>query len=263
MYAIFECRFYAEVFERMGLIPTPVEDAFNRLLHPLVVSVRVLRLSPNMISTLGVVPGVTAAFFLAGGWFVTGGILILLGGVLDMIDGKLARMTNRTTRFGALYDSTLDRFAEIAMYTGLGYYFVFQGMHLTSLMVVIAATGSIMVSYVRARAESHGFTCNVGWMRRGERIVILGGAALLSFYPQPFDAVMFRIIQALPFDWTYFYPPMPLTLAIAIVAIATPITVIQRMHEVWKQTKSDGVAPELSETLDRHNITHHIKKEQL
>jgi len=204
---------------------------------PLTYSVRALRLSPNTISTIGIIPSFIAAFMLAGGWFVTGGLMIFLGGVLDMIDGKLARLTNRTSSFGALYDSTLDRIAEIAVFTGIGYFFVFQGMHLASLLVVIAASGSIMVSYVRARAESHGFTCNVGWMRRGERIVLLGSGAFFSFYPYPFDTIIIWLLKIIPFDLTYFYPPMPLTLAIALIAFFTPITVAQRVYEVWKQTR--------------------------
>ncbi len=247
----------------MGLIPYWVEKRFNNLLMPLVYSVRALRLSPNMISTIGIFPSFVAAFFLAHGWFVIGGMLILLGGVFDMIDGKLARLTNRTSKFGALYDSTLDRFAEIAMYTGLGYYFVFQSMHLASLLVVIAASGSIMVSYVRARAESHGYTCNVGWMRRGERIVILGGAALLSFFPTPFDTIIIGLLKVIPFDWTYYYPPMPLTLAIALVAIFTPITVVQRIYEVWKQTKSERVENLSSQLLKTHVGPKSVQEEEV
>lgn len=247
----------------MGLIPSSVEKGFNKVLQPVVQLVRVLHLSPNMISTIGVIPSLVAAFCLAYGWFVVGGILILLGGMLDMIDGKLARLTNRTSKFGALYDSTLDRLAEIAMYTGLGYYFVFQGMHLTSLLVVIAASGSIMVSYVRARAESHGFQCNVGWMRRGERIVILGGSALLSFYPAPFDALMIAILRVLPMDWTYYYPPMPLTLGIAIVAVFTQITVAQRIYEVWRQTRSDAVPHGITEIAEVNPTSHQITEEQI
>jgi phosphatidylglycerophosphate synthase len=223
----------------MGLIPKFVEDRFNATLVPLVKAVHFLHLSPNVISTVGIIPSFIAAFLLAYGHFVLGGVFILLGGILDMIDGKLARLTNRTSKFGALYDSTLDRFAELAMYTGLGYYFVFRGMNLASLMVVIAASGSIMVSYVRARAESHGFHCNVGWMRRGERIVFLGGAALLSFFPQPFDYVILLLLKIVPFDIYYLYPPMPITLAIGLIAIFTPITVAQRILEVWKQTKTE------------------------
>ncbi len=223
----------------MALIPQWVENTFNKLLLPIVFLLKKLRLSPNTISTVGIIPSFIAAFFLASGWFVTGGIFILLGGIFDLIDGPLARMTNRTTKFGALYDSTLDRFAELAMYTGIGYFYVFQEMHVASLLVVIAASGSIMVSYVRARAESHGFTCNVGWMRRGERIVLLGGAALLSFFPQPFDTLVIGSLKIIPFNLTYYYPPMPLTLAIAIIAFATPVTVAQRVYEVWKQTKSE------------------------
>ncbi len=247
----------------MGLIPSTVEDSFNKLLNPLVYTVKTLRISPNMLSTIGIFPSIVAAFFLANGWFVTAGVFILLGGVIDMIDGKLARLTNRISNFGALYDSTLDRFAEIAMYTGIGYFFVYQDMHFTSLLVVIAASGSIMVSYVRARAESHGYSCNVGWMRRGERIVLFGGAALLSFYPQPFDALVIGILKILPFYLTYYYPPMPLTLAIAIVAFFTPITVAQRVYEVWKQTKAEKINPIKEQMMKQQSMTTSLKKEKV
>jgi CDP-diacylglycerol---glycerol-3-phosphate 3-phosphatidyltransferase len=240
----------------MALIPRWVENSFNKVLLPLVYLLKIFRLSPNTISTIGIIPSIVAAFFLASGWFVTGGIFILLGGIFDLIDGPLARMTNRTTKFGALYDSTLDRFAELAMYTGIGYFYVFQGMHLASLLVVIAASGSIMVSYVRARAESHGFTCNVGWMRRGERIVLLGGAALFSFFPQPFDSLVIGLLKVIPFNITYYYPPMPLTLAIAIIAFATPVTVAQRVFEVWKQTKYERSTLKQTSTQETPGVSH-------
>jgi CDP-diacylglycerol---glycerol-3-phosphate 3-phosphatidyltransferase len=246
----------------MGLIPKSVESTFNRLLIPLVHSVKFLHLSPNTISTIGVVPSFIAAFLLAQGMFVLAGVFILTGGILDMIDGKLARLTNRTSQFGALYDSTLDRFAEIAMYTGIGYFFVFQDMHLASLLVVIAASGSIMVSYVRARAESHGFSCNVGWLRRGERIVILGFASLLSFFPQPFDLIVIVFLRIIPFDLTYYYPPMPLTLAIAFVAFFTPITVVQRVYEVWKQTKSERIKT-IHQVPEANSVSNNVGKEKL
>jgi phosphatidylglycerophosphate synthase len=247
----------------MGLIPKLVENTFNSTLVPLVKAVQLLHLSPNMISTLGIVPSIVAAFLLAKGHFVLGGVFILLGGILDMIDGKLARLTKRTSKFGALYDSALDRFAELAMYTGLGYYFVFRGMNLASFMVVIAASGSIMVSYVRARAESHGFSCNVGWMRRGERIVILGGAALLSFFPQPFDYAVFYFLKIIPVDIYYLYPPMPITLAIGFVAIFTPITVVQRIYEVWKQTKNERETQVIVPLMKPEDTTEILGKDKI
>ena len=247
----------------MGLIPSGIENGFNKLLMPLVYTVKTFHISPNMLSTIGIIPSIVAAFLLAYGWFVAAGVFILLGGVIDMIDGKLARLTNRTSKFGALYDSTLDRIAEIAMYTGIGYFFVYQDMHFTSLLVVIAASGSIMVSYVRARAESHGYSCNVGWMRRGERIVLLGGAALLSFYPQPFDALVIGILKILPFDLTYYYPPMPLTMAIAIVAFFTPITVAQRVYVVWKQTKTEKIVSANKQKMESESINTSLEKEKV
>jgi CDP-diacylglycerol---glycerol-3-phosphate 3-phosphatidyltransferase len=245
----------------MGLIPLSIEERFNKLIMPLVYAGKSLHLSPNMISTIGVVPSIIASFFLANGWCVTGGILILVGGTLDIIDGKLARLTQRTSKFGALYDSTLDRFAEITVYTGIGYFYVFQNMHVSSLLVVIAASGSIMVSYVRARAESHGFTCNVGWMRRGERLILLGGAAILSFFPQPFDILIIGLLRLIPFGWVYYYPPMPLTLAIALIAILTPVTVAQRIYTVWKQIQSEKIAVVSSQPLNNKVIRNLARKE--
>jgi CDP-diacylglycerol--glycerol-3-phosphate 3-phosphatidyltransferase len=92
-------------------------------------------------------------------------------GLLDAVDGALARVTDRATRFGAFLDSTLDRFGEIALYLGLLY--LYRGSPLETLLIYLTITGSLMVSYTRARAEGLGIECKVGWFGRFERLAVL------------------------------------------------------------------------------------------
>lgn len=142
-----------------------------------------------------------------------GAVLLLLGGLFDMIDGAVARAANRVTRFGALYDSTLDRYAEIIIFFGIGYYYVNklgQGSDsglLISMAVFIGLAGSIMVSYVRARAEGLGFECKVGIMQRPERLILLSIGALISD------------------KW--------LVIMIILVAVLSNVTAIQRIIHIW------------------------------
>lgn len=108
--------------------------------------------------------------------------MVLLSGIFDIMDGKVARGTDRVTRFGSLYESTLDLYAEIFVFLGIAYYFINQDMFLSSIASCIFLGGSLMVSYVRARAEGLGFSCKVGIIPRSERIVTLGVSSLIHEY---------------------------------------------------------------------------------
>ena len=101
---------------------------------------------------------------------------------MDNIDGKLARHTGKVSCFGALYDSTMDRYGEVLFFFGSAYYFIQTGSMITSLAVAIALGGSLMVSYVRARSEGLGFDCKVGWMQRPERLILMGMGCLIHHY---------------------------------------------------------------------------------
>jgi CDP-diacylglycerol--glycerol-3-phosphate 3-phosphatidyltransferase len=150
-----------------------------------------------------------AGYFFAVGALRIGALLVLTSGIFDIMDGKLARGTNRVTRFGALYDSTLDRYAEICIFLGIAYYFIGEDMFLTSLASCIVLAGSLMVSYVRARAEGLGFSCKVGIMQRPERIVTLGAAALIH--------------------------EVALMIALFFLAVMANFTAIQRIRHIWIQ----------------------------
>jgi phosphatidylglycerophosphate synthase len=163
--------------------PSAARQLVSRALtRPLDVLVR-WRVSPNLITTLGVFVNLAAglAYFLDS--LQLGGALILLGGVMDIIDGHVARASGRTTRFGSFYDSTTDRLAEVFVFLGVMSLYLGNSPNIGEpwmvYVVVAAMAGSLMVSYTRAKAESLGIDCKVGLMQRAERIILLGGSTLI------------------------------------------------------------------------------------
>lgn len=167
---------------RVKLIPEVIRRGYLNLLTPVVNLLIRVDINPNVFTTAGLIISVVSAYFFAIGSLRIAGVLILLAGTFDVIDGMVARASQRVTKFGALYDSTLDRYAEVVMFFGLAYYFVSRGWFITSVAVSVALGGSIMVSYVRARAEGLGFQCKVGIMQRQERVVYIGFGALIHKY---------------------------------------------------------------------------------
>ncbi|MBG0782554.1 MAG: CDP-alcohol phosphatidyltransferase family protein [Bacteroidales bacterium] len=209
-----------------------------KAITPVVLLLKKTGITPNGITTIGLgITLVSTSVLIAGGevgnrgdfryisWF---GIITLFGGIFDMLDGQLARLTNKTTKFGALYDSVLDRYSEMFMFLGICYYLVAHHYFLSSLFAFIAMIGSIMVSYVRARAESLGVECSVGIMQRPERILTIGVAALLA------GLVSYVFGD---FKYTVSWLPFPLfenisvfTIPIFLLAILTNFTAYQRIN---------------------------------
>jgi CDP-diacylglycerol--glycerol-3-phosphate 3-phosphatidyltransferase len=127
-----------------------------------------------MLSVAGLGSSVAAAVVLSDGRFIIGGVIVLAGSSLDLLDGALARATNRVSKLGGFLDSSLDRLADAAVLMGLLAYFVNRGEAQESLVAVAALVGAGTVSYVKARAEGLGLSCDVGLVTRPERIVLLG-----------------------------------------------------------------------------------------
>lgn len=203
---------------KIEILPENVKAWYLNLVTPVVDFFIRLELNPNFFTTIGFILNIIAAYFFGAGSLRLAGFVVLLAGTFDIIDGRVARATNRVTKFGALYDSTLDRYSEVIMFFGLAYYFVNQAMLSASysyfnifstVAVSVALGGSIMVSYVRARAEALGFECKVGMMQRPERIVYIGFGALLHKFL--------------------------LIIAILIVAVLANYTALQRLYHIWKQ----------------------------
>jgi CDP-diacylglycerol--glycerol-3-phosphate 3-phosphatidyltransferase len=192
-----------------GLIPQKVQDGFIGLTKPLIKILIKLGIHPNTVTVWGVIITAFAAVILFMGHVRVGGLLILLGGLCDVLDGALARSSNNVTRFGTFFDSTVDRYAEFIMFFGIAAYFLLNNDYWSSVAVFLALCGSLMVSYTRARAESLGFEAKIGLMQRPERIVIIGLGALIH--------------------------PIALKFAIWLVAFFANYTAAQRIIYVYKQ----------------------------
>lgn len=166
-----------------------------------------LGLMPNTMTILGLIGNTVGAIFLARGEMTIGGILILLMGPIDALDGTMARLRGEPSEFGAFVDSVTDRYSELVIFAGLLFYYAQGGDWLYAILTYFAAAGSILVSYTRARAQSLGYDSKVGILTRFERYIVLA------------PALVFNIPQ----------------LAIWIVAVFANITALQRIIDVRRQ----------------------------
>ena len=142
-----------------------------------------LKISADVATLIGLLIALVAAYYISQGQFVLGGVLVIAGAVFDLLDGGIARSTGKVTKRGALTDSVFDRVSEIAVLAGLGMYYV-DGENADStavLLTFIAMGGSLMVSYVRARAEGLGEKGTAGFLTRPERIVITVAGLVLGY----------------------------------------------------------------------------------
>jgi CDP-diacylglycerol--glycerol-3-phosphate 3-phosphatidyltransferase len=138
-------------------------------------------ITPNMATLIGLVLNGIVAVIIAFGYPVLGGVLLLFASAFDMVDGAIARSTNAVSTFGAFFDSTIDRYSEIVVYIGLLVWLNQTGDdHLGSVLTLVAATGALMISYARARAEAIGYKASVGLVARPERVVLLAICLIIN-----------------------------------------------------------------------------------
>jgi CDP-diacylglycerol--glycerol-3-phosphate 3-phosphatidyltransferase len=162
------------------LFPDFLKKLAQTVLSPVSNALVKRRVHPNVITTLGFLVAIAAGLAFFMGAVRLGGVIVLLAGLFDMLDGRVARETGLASKFGSFYDSTLDRISELVVYAGL--LAVFMGSPYPWMIYVVfaAAGGALMVSYTRARAEALGIPCKVGLMQRPERVVGLGVGAMLG-----------------------------------------------------------------------------------
>jgi CDP-diacylglycerol--glycerol-3-phosphate 3-phosphatidyltransferase len=189
---------------------------FETVIEPIAKVLINLRVHPHVVTLSGLLLSLLAFNFFRQGYFFSAGVLVVLAGICDMLDGRLARETNRMSRFGALMDSTIDRYSEVLLFLGLAIFFYDKHSHVI-YPIIFAITGSFMVSYTRARAEGLGIECKVGLMKREERITYLAIGSLLGAIP---GAGIYIII-----------------LTIWFIAIFANITVIQRVIFIRNELK--------------------------
>src|SRR3989449_5968544 len=156
----------------MATLSGAIASGSKWLLDKIVGAVAATGINPNLLTFLGLVVNFGAAAFFAIGSFFTGALLIFLAGFLDMLDGQVARRQNRVTAFGAFYDSTLDRYADMALYMGLLVYYSVNGRTAYVVLSAVATAGSVLVSYTRGRAESLIPQGQMGFMEAPARLVL-------------------------------------------------------------------------------------------
>lgn len=198
-----------------GFNTSGIKQRVRGVVLPAALGMGRLGLTPNMLTFIGFLMVVAVGVVLGFGYFQIGGILFLLTTAFDMFDGALARATNRVSKFGAFFDSSLDRWAEAAIFGGMLIAFLrMPGDHFWEIVLIYAAIiGSLMVSYTRARAEGLGFTGDVGILQRPERIVILAVGLIV---------------------------PILLLPALILLVVFTHITAIQRIIHVYRLASQTG-----------------------
>ncbi len=208
-----------------GFLPAWLQEGFVKLLTPLVDTLAKRDFNPNTFTVWGlIITSVSAVFLIVHPSLVHwAGALILIGGLCDVLDGKLARYANKVSKFGALFDSSVDRYSEVIMFFGIAAYYVRSDSYLLSVVTFAALGGSTMVSYVRARAEGLGFDSKVGMMQRPERVVLIGVGALFNF--TLFQLTIFHVRD---------FPVDLLDVIIWIVALFANFTAIQRILHIRK-----------------------------
>jgi len=180
---------------------------FKGVTDPIGAFLNRLGITPNMMTMLGLIGNMVGAFYLSRGNMFLGGLFVLICTPFDALDGTMARLRGEVNEFGAFVDSVTDRYSELFILGGLLYYFAGQGDSVSTVGVYMAAAGSVLVSYVKARADSLKFDANTGILTRMERYLVI--APLLLF--------------GLP------------KVAIWIIAILANVTALQRIFKVRQQ----------------------------
>jgi CDP-diacylglycerol--glycerol-3-phosphate 3-phosphatidyltransferase len=191
-------------------------SACGKLLSAIVRAMALARISPNVLTFMGLVINVVAAFCFGYAtvdnqrrMFFYAGLVIFGAGFFDLVDGRVARASNQVTRFGAFFDSVLDRYSDAALFFGLLVFYARGNRFFYVVLTALVMISTVMVSYTRARAESLIGSCKVGFMERPERLVLLIIGALAN--------------RMAPVLW--------------VIAVLSTITVIHRMYYTWQQTQ--------------------------
>ncbi len=200
---------------------------FKGIIEPVASFLNKLGLKPNVVTILGLLGTIIGSAFLATGWITLGGIIILIMAPMDALDGAIARQRGELSAFGAFVDSVTDRYSELVIFAGLLFHFMQQNNDLGIALTYIAAAGSVLVSYIRARAQSVGYETKIGIFTRVERYLVL--------------------IPCLVFN-------LPI-IAVGAIALFANITALQRIIHV----RSQAYGQERSNGCAKYQMTLHLR----
>lgn len=199
---------------------TELKRKSRLVLEPIVVLLERLGATPLLVSLFGVVFSLYGAYVVSKGSLFTGALWLIVGSIADVLDGDLARRRGQETKFGAFIDSTLDRVSELGLFIGLVVYYITRDVDYNILLIVlvmIAMSSSMLISYTRARLEGLGYTCYVGWFERPERMILLIAGLVLGHHV--------------------------LTFLLVVLAFGTTFTALQRIIHGYRVTQDDDRQP--------------------
>jgi CDP-diacylglycerol--glycerol-3-phosphate 3-phosphatidyltransferase len=199
----------------------------KRVLAALVRALSRSRINPNALTTIGLVINIGCGVLYGFGYFFAAGLLMMVANLFDMLDGQVARHRRRVTRFGAFFDSVIDRYSDIVVYVGIMVFYARDGVKHSTLLVALtglALVGSVMISYSRARAESLDITCKVGFLERPERVVLLIIGSLTEIGPAS-NPFLHKMPQVL---W--------------VLAVLSHWTVVHRIYHTWRELRVPDLA---------------------
>jgi len=194
---------------RPRTVTRTIGDGCGAVIDRIVRWLALARINPNLLTFLGLVINICAAYLFAMGHFQWAAAVVIGAGLFDMVDGRVARATDRVTRFGGFFDSVLDRYSDLALFIGLLVYYASINRFGYIVLTAVVMMGSVMISYVRARAECTIPKCKVGFLERPERVVLIIIGGLFN-----------RIAAVL---W--------------VIAVLSNLTVIHRMIYTWRETQ--------------------------
>lgn len=191
-------------------------EKFKGILDPIASFLNRIGLLPNTITLLGLFGNLIGALLVARGDFAIGGIVILLMGPIDALDGTMARLRGMHSKFGAFVDSVTDRYSEFIIFAGLLYYYALHGKSWVVVLIYLAMAGSFLVSYIRAKGQALGWDTKVGILTRMERYLVLSPSLILSF----------------------LFGEITILIGITIIAVLANFTAFQRIIDIRKQANN-------------------------
>jgi CDP-diacylglycerol--glycerol-3-phosphate 3-phosphatidyltransferase len=204
------------------MISEAIGAGCKRVIDAIVRALARSRISPNALTFIGLLINIGCAFLYGYGHFFMAGLLMILANLFDMVDGRVARLRERVTRFGAFFDSVIDRYSDIVVFVGIMVFYARDTSAHSTLYVTltgIALVGSVMISYSRARAESLDIECKVGFLERPERVVLL----------------IIGSLTEIGSPTSYFLHKMPQVLW--VLAVLSHWTVIHRIYHTWHELR--------------------------
>lgn len=200
----------------MNLLGNKFVKGYYKAIEPLGNWLAKAGIQPNTITWTGLIFTFVVFYYFIYGSFLWGGVFLVIAGTCDVLDGYVARKNSKINKFGAFFDSTIDRYSDILVFLGMAIYF---DQTYINILIIMAVAGALLTSYTRARAEALGIECKVGLMQRPQRVTYIAVAAIL-------DGLIGRI---------FIIDHLPIIFVIGFVAIFSNITVLQRVMHVKKE----------------------------